>query len=107
MHHKKEEKNLKTAYSRYIYQNELNKGRFHHDMACGDFEDFPKRTASDKLLLDKVFNNAKNPKYDGYQEVLHQWFTNFFDENSADTNRSTHATQLVMLLKKKLCQINN
>ena len=40
---------------------------FQHDMAYGDFKDLTKRTASDKILRDKTFNVAKNPKYDGYQ----------------------------------------
>ena len=34
-------------------------------MASGDFEDLVRRTASDKDLRDKVFNIAKNHKYDG------------------------------------------
>ena len=46
-------------------------------MAYGDFQDLPRRTASGKILHDKVSNNAKNPKYDGYQKVFLQWFTNF------------------------------
>ena len=36
-------------------------------MAHGDFKDLLRRTASDKVLRNKVFNIAKNPKYDGYQ----------------------------------------
>ena len=52
--------------SRYIYQNELDKACFQHDMAYGDFKDLTRRTASDKILHDKAFNIAKNPKYDGY-----------------------------------------
>ena len=36
-------------------------------MAHGDFKDLARRTASDKILRDKAFNIAKNPKYDGYQ----------------------------------------
>ena len=39
-------------------------------MACGDFKDLARRTASDKPLRDKTFNIAKNPKYDGYQSGL-------------------------------------
>ena len=39
-------------------------------MAYEDFKDLPKRTASDKVLRDKAFNIAKNPKYDGYQRGL-------------------------------------
>ena len=43
---------------------------FQHDMAYGDFKDIARRTASDKVLRDKAFNIAKNPKYDGYQRGL-------------------------------------
>ena len=47
--------------SRYMYQNELDKACFQHDMAFGDFKDLTRRTASDKTLHDKAFNNGKNP----------------------------------------------
>ena len=36
-------------------------------MAYGDFKDSAKRTAADKVLRDKTFNIANDPKYDGYQ----------------------------------------
>ena len=39
-------------------------------MAYGDFKDLKRRTFSDKVLRDKAFNIAKNPKYDGYQRWL-------------------------------------
>ena len=39
-------------------------------MAYGDFKDLAKITASDKVLTDKAFNVAKNPKYDRYQRGL-------------------------------------
>ena len=39
-------------------------------MTYGDFKDIARRTASDKILRDKAFNIAKNPKYDGYQRGL-------------------------------------
>ena len=35
-----------------------------------DFKDSPTRAASDKVIHDKVFNIAKNPKYDGFQRSL-------------------------------------
>ena len=50
----------------YIYQNKLDKACFQHDVAYGNFQDLPKRAASDKVLRDKSFNIAKNPKYDEY-----------------------------------------
>ena len=53
-----------TGDSRYIYQNELYKACFKHDMANGDSKDLTRRTGSDKILCDKAFNIAKNPKYD-------------------------------------------
>ena len=56
-----------TRDSRYIYQNELDKVCFQHDMAYGDFKDLIRRKASDKILRVKAFNIAKYPKYDGCQ----------------------------------------
>ena len=33
-------------------------------MAYGDFKNLPRRTTANKVLRDKVFNIAKNPKFD-------------------------------------------
>ena len=57
-------------------------------MAYGNFKDFTRRTASDKILRDKAFNIAKNPKYDGYQRGLASMVYNFFDKKSASLVRS-------------------
>ena len=54
-----------TGDSRYIYQRELDKTCFQHDMAYGVSKDLNRRTAADK-----AFNIAKNPKYDVYQRGL-------------------------------------
>ena len=54
----------------YIYKSELGKACFQHHMAYGDFKDLKRRTFSDKVLRDKAFNIAKNPKCDGYQRGL-------------------------------------
>ena len=51
-------------------------------MACGDFEDLAKKTASDKVLRDKAFNIAKNPKYDGYPRGLSSMIYKFSDKKS-------------------------
>ena len=53
-----------TGDTSEIYKNELGKACFQHDMAYGDFKDLKRRTFSDKVLRDKAFNIAKNPKYD-------------------------------------------
>ena len=39
-------------------------------MAYGKTKDLVKRTQSDKVLKDKAFNIASDPKYDGYQRGL-------------------------------------
>ena len=51
-------------------------------MAYGDFKDLKKRTAADKVLRDKAFNIAKNPKYDGYQRRLASLVYKFFDKKT-------------------------
>ena len=71
-----------TGDSRYIYKNELDRAYFQHDMAYGDFKDLKKRTAADKVLRDKAFNIAKNPKYDGYQRGLASMVYKFFDKKA-------------------------
>ena len=59
-----------TGDTSYIYKNELDKTCFQHDMAYVNFKDLERRTASDKVLRDKAFNIAENPKYGGYQSWL-------------------------------------
>ena len=39
-------------------------------MAFEDFKDLTRRTTSDKILCDKSFNIAKNPKYDQHLRGL-------------------------------------
>ena len=45
----------------------MDKACFQHDMAYGKYKDLKKRRQSDKVLKDKAFEIANNPKYDGYQ----------------------------------------
>ena len=73
----------KTGDSRYIYRNELDKAYFQQDMAYGDFKDLAKRTAADKLLRDKAFNIAIDPKYYRYQRGLASMVYTFFDKKTA------------------------
>ena len=80
---------------RYIYQNELDEACFQHDMAYIDFKDLTRRTASDKILCDKVFNIAKNPKHDGCQRCLALMVYKFYDKKYGG------------VIKKKLCLIKN
>ena len=79
-----------TGDTNYIYKNELDKACFQHDMAYGDSKDLARRTASDKILIDRAFNIAKNPKYDGYQRGLAFMVYKFFDKQSAGSGVNTH-----------------
>ena len=54
-------------------------------MAHGKYKDLKKRTRSDKVLKDKVFAIANNPKYDGYQRGLASMVYKFFDKKSKGT----------------------
>ena len=47
-------------------------------MVYGDFKDLNRRTTADKVLRDKAFNTAKNPKYEGYQRGFPSIVCNFF-----------------------------
>ena len=60
------EKFMKTGNTNLIYKNELDKACFLHDMAYGRSKDLVKRTQSDKVLKNKAFKIASDPKYDGY-----------------------------------------
>ena len=81
-----------TGDTNYIYKNEVDKAWFQHDMAYGDFKDFARRTASDKVLIDKAFNIAKNPTYDEYQRGLASVVYNFFDKKSKGSGSNTDMT---------------
>ena len=75
----------------YNYKNELGKAYFQHDMAYGGFKDLARRTASDKVLRDKAFNIAKNPKYEGYQRGFASMAYKIFNKKTAGSSVNTHA----------------
>ena len=67
----------------FIYRNDLGKACFQNDMAYGKSKDLVKRTQSDKVLRDKAFKIASDPKYDGYQRGLASMVYKFFDRKSS------------------------
>ena len=52
-----------------------------------------KRAAADKVLRDKTFNIAKNPKYDGYQRKLASMVYKFFDRKTKGSDVTTLANK--------------
>ena len=68
-----------------IYRNELDKACFQHDSAYADHKDLINRTKADKVLRDKVYDVASNPKYDAYQRGLASMVYKFFDKKSMES----------------------
>ena len=79
-----------------MYENELDKVCFQHAMTFGEFKDLPRRTASIKVLLDKEFNIAQNPKYDGYRRGLASMIYKYFRQKS---------TEWIFIRKYKICKV--
>ena len=106
-----------TGDSPYISQNELDTTFFQHGMAYGEFKDLPSTAAFDKVLCDKEFNIAKNPKNDVYQKGLASMVFKFLIRDllvlilllRANGQRPSlrELNLQVVLLKVKLCQSKN
>ena len=58
----------------------LDKACFQHDVAYANSKDVAKRTVSDKVLKDRAYEIAINPKYVGYQRGLASMVYMFFDK---------------------------
>ena len=66
-HKQRIQKFNETGDTNYIYKDGLDKACFTHDAVYSDSRDLTKRTVEDKILKNRAFNIAKDPKYDGYQ----------------------------------------
>ena len=92
-HKQRIQKFMQTGDTKYICTNELDKACFTHDAAYSDSKDLTKRTAVEKILRDKAFNIAKDPKYDGYQRGLASMVYKFFDKKSKGSGVATLANK--------------
>ena len=91
--HKERIKEFKrTGDTRYIYRNELDKTCFQHDSRYEDHKDLINRKKSDKVLRDKAYDIASNPKYDGYQRGLASMVYKFVDKKSTAEPSSLERT---------------
>ena len=68
-HRERIQKFSEKSNLKHLYRNELDKACFVYGAAYSDSKDLPKRTNSGKILKDKVYESARNRKYDGYQRV--------------------------------------
>ena len=71
------EKFMQTGNTDFINKNEHGKACF-QNMVYGKSKDLAKRTQSDKVLRDKAFKIASDPKHDGYQWGLALMVYKFF-----------------------------
>ena len=74
-------------------------------MAYGDFKDLARKTTSHKVLRNKAFNIAKNPKYDGYQRGFASIVYKFFNKKSeggGSNNEIKQNEQLEEILHKPI-----
>ena len=124
-HSLKINKRYKNSRNQEVYNIfiKMNLIKVQHDMVYGDFKNLTRRTAFDKILRDKAFNIAKNPKYDGYQMVYNGFDDSYFFlikrlllrvHNQRPYSQRTHPRDLceinllpVVLLKVRLCQRKN
>ena len=88
-HKQRIQKFKETGDTNYIYKNELDKACFAHDAAYSNSKDLTKRTAADKILRIRVFNIAKDQKYDGDQRGLASMVYKFFDKTPKEVVQST------------------
>ena len=81
-HRERIEKLRGTGNSKHLYRNDLDKACFAHDATYFDIKDLAKTTISDKILKDKVYEIARNRKYDGYQRALASMVNKFFNKKT-------------------------
>ena len=57
---------MQTWTTGFIYKNELDKACLQHDTAYGKSKDLTKRTQSDKVVRNKAFKIASDPKFTSF-----------------------------------------
>ena len=96
---------MQTGNTDFNDKSDLDKACFQHDMAYGKSTDSVKRTQSDKILRDKAFKIASDPKYDGYQRGLASMVYKFFDKKSSGSGIANEPNyQLANELHKSIIQ---
>ena len=90
------------AFTKNKERNDLDKAFFQHDMAYGKCKDLTKRTESERVLRDKAFKIASNPKYDRYQRGLASMAYTFFNKKSKDSGVTSDPHRLLLNLTDKV-----
>ena len=74
-------------------------------MAYGESKGLARRTETDKVLRDKAFEIASNPKCDGYQRGLASLVYKFFDKKSTGSGVAVNSVPNYQLANKLHRQI--
>ena len=99
---------MEKGNTNYIYENDLDKACFQHDIAYGKYKELTNRTESDNFLWDQVFKVPSNLKDDGYERGLTSMVHKFFDKKSKGSgikSMSNHQLENELhkpIIKKKL-----
>ena len=86
---------MQTGNTDYIYKNDLDKACFQHYKTYGKYKDLAKKIETDKVIGDKAFKIASNPRYNGYQKGLASMVYKFFDKKPAGSYVATLANESV------------
>ena len=73
-------------------------------MAYGKSKNLARRTQSDKVLRDKAFKIASDPKYDGYQRGLASMVYKVFDKKSSGSGVNEPNYQLASEFHRQIIQ---
>ena len=89
-----------TGDLKHIFRSELDKACFAHDAAYTDSKDLAKRTISDKIWKERVYEIAINLKYDEYQRGLASMAYKCFDKKTG--SEATVNEELPQKLRKSV-----
>ena len=81
-HRERIQKFRETGNLKHWYRNELDKDCFAHVIAYSDSKNLTKRTISVKNLKERVYEIARNRKYDEYQRTLVNMVYRLFDKET-------------------------
>ena len=101
------ERFMQTRNTDFIYRNDLDKTCFQHDMVYGKSKDIANGTQSDRLLIDKPFKIASDPKYDGYQRGLASMAYKILEEKPSVLLHSQIINSRMNFIKRLLENLRN
>ena len=79
----KNKERIQNLCKQNIYQNDLDKAYFQHDMTYGGYKILIERTKSKKILRDKSLKVVNDPKYNDYGRRLVSMFNKFLNKKSS------------------------